>query len=61
MRKLLIVLLATIAQVQAQKMCCMAMTPECLACGQDMSVEEYCQANPSMCVDRRLEEADDSM
>ena len=26
--------------------CCQAMTAECLACGKDLSVNEYCEQNP---------------
>ena len=29
------------------KVCCKAMTAQCLACFAGQSVEEYCQANPS--------------
>ena len=27
-------------------MCCMAITPECLACGAGMSVDDFCAMNP---------------
>ena len=34
--------------MEEKRMCCKAMTPECLACDLNISVEEYCKNNPDI-------------
>merc|ERR1719285_1318724 len=37
----------TVKPAEPPRLCCLAMTADCLACSENMSVEEYCDLNPA--------------